>query len=105
MGTIIFNTHSGESITVAVSEGTSVMQAATSQGVPGIEAECGGSLSCATCHVYLSDPWFSRFSPPSETELQMLEFAEAPRDNSRLSCQLRFTEELSGLTVQLPESQ
>lgn len=106
MGKVIFVSASGEQYFAEISSGMSVMQAATSQGIPGVDAECGGALACATCHVYVDPEWRERLPAPEDPELMMLDFAAAPADNnSRLSCQIEYTEELDGLTVQLPEVQ
>jgi len=105
MGTITYISSSGEAIQVEGVAGASLMQLATAQGVPGIVAECGGSLSCATCHVYVDAAWTAAVGPPGETEATMLEFAEAPRASSRLSCQIRYTTALDGLIVHVPEAQ
>lgn len=86
--------------------GQSLMQAAMAANVDGIEADCGGLLTCATCHVYVREPHAGQLAPASNDELGMLEFTTAPRKrNSRLSCQIELTEALDGLTVDLPESQ
>ncbi len=86
--------------------GLSVMQAAVAAGVRGIAADCGGMLTCATCHVFVDAAWLDRLVPPDEDEQSMLDFTAAPREaNSRLSCQLVLTESLDGLTVRLPVSQ
>jgi 2Fe-2S ferredoxin len=86
--------------------GTSVMQAATSAGVRGIVAECGGSAMCATCHVYVDPDWAALIPAPLANELAMLECTAASRQpTSRLSCQIRITIELDGLVVRLPERQ
>jgi len=86
--------------------GQSLMQAAVAANVEGIEADCGGLMTCATCHVYVREPHAGRLPPPSEEELGMLEFTASPRQpSSRLSCQIELTEALDGLTVDLPASQ
>lgn len=86
--------------------GQSLMQAAVAANVDGIEADCGGLMTCATCHVYVREPHASQLPPPGDEELGMLEFTASPRKpNSRLSCQIQLTEALDGLTVDLPESQ
>lgn len=86
--------------------GQSLMQAAMKAGVDGIAADCGGLLTCATCHVYVSEPWASQLPPADADETGMLEFVAAPRQpGSRLSCQILMTEALDGLTVQLPARQ
>lgn len=86
-------------------DGTTVMQAAVNAMVPGILADCGGACSCATCHCYVDDTWFARLPEPESTEREMLECALEPRDNSRLSCQIRVTPQSDGLVVRLPQTQ
>lgn len=82
------------------------MEAAVAANVPGIEADCGGLMTCATCHVMVREPFAARLPPPEPDELAMLEFTAVPRQpNSRLSCQIELTEALDGLTVDLPPSQ
>ena len=96
----------GEETALEVKPAGSLMQAATAANVPGIEADCGGLLTCATCHVYVREPFAAQLPPPSEDELGMLEFTASPRKpNSRLSCQIELRESLAGLTVDLPPSQ
>jgi 2Fe-2S ferredoxin len=86
--------------------GQSLMQAAVKANVAGIEADCGGLLTCATCHVYVREPFAGRLPPPSEDERGMLEFtASERRANSRLSCQIELTQALDGLAVDLPPTQ
>ena len=86
--------------------GDSLMQAAVAANVRGIEADCGGLLTCATCHVYVREPFASQLPPPQDDELGMLEFTAAPRRaNSRLSCQIALSPALDGLTVDLPDTQ
>jgi 2Fe-2S ferredoxin len=93
-------------VTLEVKPGQSLMQAAVAHDVKGIAADCGGLLTCATCHVYVREPFASQLDLPTEDEMAMLEFtASQRRPNSRLSCQIRLTPELDGLTVDLPESQ
>lgn len=86
--------------------GQNLMQAAVAANVDGIEADCGGLMTCATCHVYVREPHAHQLPPPGDDELGMLEFTASPRKpNSRLSCQIELTEALDGLTLDLPESQ
>ena len=86
--------------------GQSLMLAALDAGVDGIEADCGGILNCATCHVYVREPHFSHMGPAGGAEQDMLEFTASPRRlNSRLSCQILLSEKLNGLVVDIPESQ
>jgi 2Fe-2S ferredoxin len=92
--------------TLEAKQGESLMQAAVAANVRGIEADCGGLLTCATCHVYVREPFASRLPPASDDERGMLEFtASERRANSRLSCQIELSEALDGLTVDLPPSQ
>ena len=96
----------GEALTVQGKPGQSLMQAAVAANVHGIEAECGGLLTCATCHVYVREPFAGKLPPAGADELGMLEFTASPRKaNSRLSCQIALGPELDGLTVDLPPTQ
>jgi ferredoxin, 2Fe-2S len=96
----------GAPITIEGKPGQSLMQAAVNANVHGIEAECGGLLTCATCHVYVREPFAGTLPPPAEDELGMLEFTASPRQpNSRLSCQITLEPALDGLTVDLPPTQ
>jgi ferredoxin, 2Fe-2S len=95
----------GTEHTVNVTPGQSVMEGAVSNNVPGIDAECGGACACATCHVYLDPTWIDKTGERDTMEESMLEFANNVKPNSRLSCQMRVTEELDGLVVRMPESQ
>jgi len=91
---------------VDVANGHTVMDGAMKNGVPGIEAECGGACACATCHCYVDEAWLSTFPAPKPEELEMLEFAKAEfRPNSRLSCQLKIADRHDGLVVRLPDLQ
>jgi 2Fe-2S ferredoxin len=81
------------------------MEAAIANNVSGIVAECGGACSCATCHVYVADDWSERVGGPSEMEEDMLDFAFDVRASSRLSCQIRLTDEMDGLVLHVPEEQ
>lgn len=90
---------------VDVPAGTSVMEGAIDNNIPGIEAECGGSCSCATCHVYVDPQWFNVTGPAAPLEQDMLESVMDLRETSRLSCQIEVRDELDGLVVQLPELQ
>lgn len=96
----------GDVIDLPCRTGQSLMQAAVAANVSGIEADCGGMLTCATCHVYVREPFASSLPPPGAEELGMLEFTASPRQpGSRLSCQIQLTEALNGLTVDLPPVQ
>jgi 2Fe-2S ferredoxin len=85
--------------------GSTVMETAIKNGVPGIEAECGGACACSTCHVYIDEEWRDRVGGPSPMEEDMLDFAFEVQPNSRLSCQIKVADELDGLTVRTPERQ
>jgi ferredoxin, 2Fe-2S len=95
----------GTARTVEAEVGSTVMETAIKNSVPGIEAECGGACACSTCHVYLDDAWTSVCGEPSPMEEDMLDFAFDVRANSRLSCQLKVSEALDGLVVTTPERQ
>jgi 2Fe-2S ferredoxin len=95
----------GASRTVEAQTGATVMETAIKNGVPGIEAECGGACACATCHVYVDEAWREKVGPPSAMEEDMLDFGYDVRPNSRLSCQIKVREELDGLVVRTPERQ
>jgi 2Fe-2S ferredoxin len=102
---ILFIEHDGNEHPVKVSTGGTVMQAAVKNGVPGIDADCGGSCSCATCHVYIKEEWLDKVGQASPTEEAMLSLSSDRKDNSRLSCQIPVTEALDGLVVTTPEFQ
>jgi len=102
---ITFIEHTGEKRTVEAELGATVMETAIKHGVPGIEAECGGACACATCHVYIDDAWREKVGAPTPMEEDMLDFGYDVRENSRLSCQIRVTQELDGLVVTTPERQ
>jgi len=105
MARITFIQSTGEQTTVDVPAGESVMRAAVSHGIRGIAADCGGCLSCATCHVYIRDGWAQRLPPPAEDEKIMLESALGLEETSRLSCQIKVTDALDGLVVGIPAAQ
>ncbi|HUX91302.1 MAG TPA: 2Fe-2S iron-sulfur cluster-binding protein [Gallionellaceae bacterium] len=97
---------SGQTTTVALPEGWSLMQGATANGIDGILGECGGSCACATCHCYVEESRLGELPPPSENELAMLENVAAERrPGSRLACQIKATATLEGLIVTLPDVQ
>ena len=105
MPKIIFTSPDGSQKVVDTNPGKSLMQAAVQNGVPGIEADCGGSCACATCHVYVEHDWLEKVGGASDVEAEMLEGASDPAENSRLSCQIEVVPELDGLVVRLPFSQ
>ena len=95
----------GTARTVDAEEGSTVMEMAVRNGIPGIEAECGGACACATCHVYVAEEWREATGEPQPMEEDMLDFAFDVRPNSRLSCQIRVRPELDGLVVHTPARQ
>ena len=95
----------GTSHDLEVANGSTVMENAVRNSVPGIEAECGGACACATCHVYVDDAWTAAVGTPEAMEEDMLDFAYDVRPNSRLSCQIKVCDELDGLVVNVPERQ
>ena len=97
--------HGGKSHVIDVPNGLSVMEGAIQNNVPGIDADCGGSMACATCHVYVKEKWFNKLPQKEEGEEDMLDLAFEPRKHSRLSCQILVSNELDGLVVDLPEKQ
>lgn len=105
MPKITFIEHDGTEHTIDVATGQSAMQAAMSNQVPGILADCGGSCSCATCHVYVDEAWREKLPPPSSSEQDMIDCALHVEQGSRLSCQIELVEGLDGLTLRIPESQ
>jgi len=105
MPKITYIEHSGTRHVVDAKSGQTAMEAAIANMVPGIVAECGGACSCATCHVYVDEAWTERVGGPSEMEEDMLDFAFDVRPTSRLSCQIKLTDELDGLVLYVPEEQ
>ena len=105
MAKITFIQPDGTSQIVQATAGQTVMEAAKLENVAGIEAECGGACACATCHVYIADDWREKTGSPSEMEEDMLDFAFDVRAESRLCCQIKVTDELAGLIVQVPAKQ
>ena len=95
----------GNSKTIEVNNGLTVMEGAIQNNVPGIDADCGGSMACATCHVYVKEEWFNKLPKKEDGEEDMLDMAFEPKKNSRLSCQLMVSDQLDGLVVNLPEKQ
>ena len=105
MPKITYNAPNGKTYDVEASVGSTVMENAIRNAVPGIEAECGGACSCATCHVYVDEAWTGVTGEPSPMEEDMLDFAYDVRPTSRLSCQIRVTKDMDGLVVTVPERQ
>jgi 2Fe-2S ferredoxin len=105
MPKITYVAATGEQRTIDTSVGMTVMRAAVANAVPGIDADCGGSCACATCHVYVDPAWFDKLKPADPTESDMLEFVMDREPTSRLSCQIEVTDALDGLVVRTPSSQ
>ena len=105
MPTITYIDSDGNSRTADGEVGSTVMETAIKHGVPGIEAECGGACACSTCHVYVDESWREKVGEPSPMEEDMLDFAFGVQPSSRLSCQIKVTEDLEGLVVRTPERQ
>ena len=91
--------------TIEVENGLSVMEGAIQNNIPGIDADCGGSMACATCHVYVEEKWLDKIPKPIDAEIDMIDMAYEPKKNSRLSCQIIVTNELDGLIVNTPSKQ
>ena len=105
MPRVKFIEFNGTEHVIDANSGESIMIAATSNLVPGIDADCGGECSCATCHVIIEDEWLAKLDPSSETENSMLDLNPDRTANSRLSCQIEMSEDLNGIVVNLPEFQ
>ena len=105
MAKITYIDNEGSSRTIEVENGLSVMEGAIQKDIPGIDADCGGSMACATCHVYVEEKWLSKLPEAEEGEVDMIDMAFEPKKNSRLSCQLIVTDEMDGLEVTTPEKQ
>ena len=105
MPKITYIEHGGKTHTIEVANGLSVMEGAVQNNIPGIDADCGGSMACAPCHVYVKEEWFNKLPKKEDGEEDMLDMAFEPKKNSRLSCQLMVSDQLDGLVVNLPEKQ
>jgi 2Fe-2S ferredoxin len=105
MAHITYIANDGTPFEVDAENGSTVMENAIRNSVPGIVAECGGACACATCHVYVDEAWMEKVGHPEPMEEDMLDFASDVRPNSRLSCQIRVRDELDGLVVRVPERQ
>ena len=105
MPKITYNDFSGNQKKIEVPNGLSVMEGAVQNNIPGIDADCGGSMACATCHVYVKEEWFDKLPKKEDGEEDMIDMAYEPNKFSRLSCQLIVSGELEGLVVKLPEKQ
>ena len=91
--------------TIEVENGLSVMEGAIQNNITGIDADCGGSMACATCHVYVEEKWLDKLPEAEESEVDMIDMAFEPKKNSRLSCQLIVSDEIDGLVVTTPAKQ
>lgn len=105
MGTITFVEYDGTAHDVDLVDGASLMELATSNGVPGIDGDCGGEAACGTCHVIVADEWIAKTGTRSDVETQMIEMSPECAPNSRLACQMKASEDFDGLRVHLPEFQ
>ena len=105
MPKITYIEHNGKHHKIEVSNGLTVMEGAVQNNIPGIDADCGGSMACATCHVYVKEQWFDKLPKKEDGEEDMLDMAFEPSKFSRLSCQLMVADELEGLVVNLPTKQ
>ena len=105
MPKITYIEYNGKEHIVDVPIGLSVMEGAVQNDIPGIDADCGGGMACATCHVYINDEWLDKLPTKEDGEEDMLDMAFEPKQNSRLSCQLIVSDELDGLVVNIPSKQ
>ena len=105
MPKITYISHDGKKNTVEVLSGLSVMECALQNNIEGIDADCGGSMACATCHVYVAENWFNKIDKAQDAEQDMLDMVHEPKKNSRLSCQIIVSNELDGLEVIIPAKQ
>ena len=105
MPKITYIEHNGKSHQIEVANGLTVMEGAVQNNIPGIDADCGGGMSCATCHVYVDEEWLDKLPVKEDGEEDMLDMAFEPKKNSRLSCQLIVSDTLDGLVVNIPSKQ
>ena len=105
MAKITYIDNEGSSRTIEVENGLSVMEGAIQKDIPGIDADCGGSMACATCHVYVEEKWLDKLPNAEDAEVDMIDMAYEPKKNSRLSCQLIVSDDLNGLVVTTPAKQ
>ena len=105
MAKITYIEHTNKKHVVEVPNNMSVMEGAIQNNISGIDADCGGSMACATCHVYVDEKWFNKLEKKEEGEEDMLDMAYQPNNFSRLSCQLLVSDELNGLIVRMPSKQ
>ena len=105
MPKIIYNTQDKKTHAIEVNNGLTVMEGAVQNDIPGIDADCGGGMACATCHVYVNEEWLDKLPTKEDGEEDMLDMAFEPKSNSRLSCQITVSDELDGLVVNIPSKQ
>ena len=105
MSKITYIEHNGKSHTLEVANGLTVMEEAVQNNIPGIDADCGGSCACATCHVYVDEKWFKKLANKESAEEDMLDMAYQANKFSRLTCQITVTDALDGLVVKMPSKQ
>ena len=105
MAKITYIEHNGTPHLIEVPNGLTVMEGAVQNNIPGIDADCGGSCACATCHVYVDEKWFNKLPKKESAEEDMLDMAFQPEKFSRLYCQLTVTDEFNGLVVKMPSKQ
>ena len=105
MPKINYITHDDQKHSIEVQNGLTVMEGAVQNDIPGIDADCGGGMACATCHVYVKEEWYDKIPKKEDGEEDMLDMAFEPKKNSRLSCQIVVSDELEGLTVNIPSKQ
>ena len=105
MAKITYINHDNQAQTIEVQNGLTVMEGAVQNDIPGIDADCGGGMACATCHVYVDEDWVQKLPQKDDGEEDMLDMAFEPKKNSRLSCQIIVSDELDGLVVNIPSKQ
>ena len=105
MAKITYITNDNQTHEINVQNGLTVMEGAVQNDIPGIDADCGGGMACATCHVYVKEEWLDKLPTKEDGEEDMLDMAFEPKKNSRLSCQLTISDELDGLIVNIPSQQ
>ena len=105
MAKVTYIESNGTDHKIEIANGLSVMEGAVQNDIPGIDADCGGGMACATCHVYVKDEWYDKIPKKTDGEEDMLDMAFEPKKNSRLSCQIIVSDELDGLIVNIPSKQ
>ena len=105
MPKVTYIEHNGKSHEIEVAKGLTVMEGAVQNNIPGIDADCGGSCACATCHVYVSEKWYDKLDKKESAEEDMLDMAYEPKKFNRLSCQIIVEDKLDGLVVKMPSKQ